>query len=324
LSHEQDPFNVDINFEKEQPMTQVAVIDLGPNNIGTFGPAPGTPEIECIKKAETSCDEKYNRPATNRYICVDGRLTVQETAVLEAGDSPEKADPQIAGGIAVSETAASYMDTVSTHAKQSLVVAGKTRSAVEDGIKVTVHGDQKKGKAGCKALADIRTSLHFNAENADIVAPKAWAVSQALGLDQWINEDDITSSVLDGKRAADNDELWDVTPEEASDIMVANGAEYLVCVGDHQEESLRIDITEGAFSKVDHARDNSTPDHQAQAFSASMGKYKKDRFARTLKHGGTERDAALEVMRVILFNADMSKILINENTKVGLVLPTQN
>lgn len=300
-------------------MTQTAVIDLGPGNIGTFGPASATPVAECAKIAETACDPKYNKPATRRYVCVDGRLFEEEAEMLAAGISPEEVDPQLAGGKVLSEVAASYMDDLSTHRPESQVVAEKTRQDVEDGFPPTVHGDEAKDEEGCAANVRKRECLKFNAENADVVAPLTMTIVKTAGVDHLVNEDDIAQSIVNGKVAADNDGNWDVSAKEIVEIMVANGAQYIKCVNSH-EEAERVDFTENGFSKVDYARENSTDSKTAMVFSASLGKYLKDCFEQTLQRGGTERDAALKFMRVVLFNAGMSKILQPENSKVGLVL----
>lgn len=106
-------------------MTQTQVIDLGKNNIGVFGPAAGTPEEVCVREAELACSPEYSKPATRRYVCVDGRLFEDEARLLEAGISPEEVDPQLAGGKVLSEVTASYMDDPATHRPESVIVAEK-------------------------------------------------------------------------------------------------------------------------------------------------------------------------------------------------------
>lgn len=143
-------------------------------------------------------------------------------------------------------------------------------------------------------------------------------IVKTAGIDHLVDEDDIATSIMNGKVAADNEANWDVAPKEIVEIMVANGAEYIKCVGNHAEKAERVDFTENGFSKVDYARATS-----GMVFSASLGKYLKDCFEQTIKRGGTERDAALKFMRVVLFNVGMSKILQPESSRVGLVLPTE-
>lgn len=319
-----DPSNSG-NFSNDQgeAMTQTAVIDLGPGNVGAFGPAPGTPEEECVRLAETACDDAYNKPATMRYICVDGRFLVEEKEQFEAGLRPESVDKQLAGGKVISESAAGFMDDPSTHKPQSVVLAESTKRDVEDGFIITVHGDDVKDEEGCAAHVREAEVLTFNAENADIVAPVTWTVAQALEIDHLVSQDDIAVSIMNGQQAADNKALWDVTAKEAVAIMKANGAQYVKCVGSHKELGERVDFTEGGFDKVGYGLDHSTDTDIAMVFSASLGAYKKDCFEQTLKHGGTERDAALKLMRVALFNIGASKVLMPENAKVGLVLPAR-
>ncbi|MEK7600112.1 MAG: hypothetical protein AAB462_03710 [Patescibacteria group bacterium] len=301
---------------------QVAVTDLGPRNKGTFGPHAGIAEADCVAIAEAAASEAYTREPTNRWRCVDGRQSPEE--VQGAGRVGEAyADPQIAGSIPVSETAAAFMDEPTSHKPHSQNLADKTRQAIEDGLEVIVHGDDANHKAGCKANVDVRNALLFNAENSDVVVPKVWEISKALGLQHWIDEDDVTKSVVSGAVAAKNDSLWDVTPEQAVDIMVANGAEYEELVDVHSEMTERVDITPTTFDKTSFIQDHSTPASKVQAFAASLGCYKQEAFRRAAIHGQHEREAALQTMRVVLFNAGLSKTLITEGTKVGLVVPAQ-
>lgn len=306
---------------QEQGMQRTVVTDLGPRNAGSFGPSPDLDEDARVALAEQACAEKYSVPATKRYICVDGRLSDEELDLMISGESITEADPQLAGGIVISEDAADRMDPAKEQVPQSMAIALKTQEAILDGIEVTVHGDEN-GKAGCRANVDERKALRFNAENADIVTPKVWAVSELLGLDRFIEQDDIAQSIVAGQAASEDDKIWDTTPEDRVQIIMDNGGTYIMLRGKHAECALRVDTTESAFAKAAYVRDHSTPEEQAQAFAASVGKYNKDAFERAGMHGRTEREAALQVMRVVLFNVGMSKMLLNEAAKAGLITET--
>lgn len=303
---------------REQGMQRTVVTDLGPRNAGSFGPSPDLHEEARMALAEQACAEKYSVPATNRYICVDGRLSDEESERMVSGEPIIEADPQLAGGIVISEDAADRMDPAKEQLPQSATIALITQQAILDGIEVTVHGDEN-GQSGCRANVDERNALRFNAENADIVTPKVWTVSELLGLDRYIQQDDIAQSIVTGQAAAEDDKLWDTNAEDRVRIIVDNGGTYITLRGTHAECALRIDATESAFAKAAYVRDHSTPSGQAQAFAASIGKYSKDAFERAAMHGRPEREAALQVMRVVLFNVGMSKMLLNEVAKAGVI-----
>lgn len=289
---------------QKQGMQQTVVTDLGPRNTGSFGPSPDLDEDARMALAEEACAEKYSVSATNRYICVDGRLSDEESVLMVSGESITEADPQLAGGIVISEDAADRMNPAKEQLPQSIAIALKTQELILDGIEVTVHGDEN-GQSGCRANVDERKALRFNAENADIVTPKVWAVSELLGLHNYIEQDDIVQSIIAGQAAADEDKLWDTSPEERVQFIIDNGGTYIMLRGIHAECALRVDTTESAFAKAAYVRDHSTPDKQAQAFAASIGKYNKDSFERAGMHGRPPREAALQVMRVVLFNVGM-------------------
>ncbi len=295
----------------------VVITDLGPDNVGIFGPSGQTNEV-CEAYAQAAASPEYSRRPQG-WRCVDGRPSGDDLQAIEQGLDAETAASQIAGSLPVSETAAGYMDDPSKHLPHSEMLAEDTFNAIQDGEEILVHGDESLGKAGCKANADTRSALRFNAANADIVIPKVWSIVQLMGLDKHIEEDDLMKSVLNGKKAADNDELWNVTPEGAVDVMVANGAQYEELVGAHHEHAERIDLTDEAFDKAAFIRDQSTAEGQVQAFAASFGGYAKMAFRRAQMHGETERSAALKISRVMLFNTGLSKMLLNEDARVGVV-----
>jgi hypothetical protein len=311
LFGEQTVMNKDIRV----PL-QIVITSLGEGNVGSLGPNDLTTE-QRQQVINDLAHPEYSVTASNRWICVDGRLCQAE---LEAVDSTsEIADPQTSGGKVLSDMAARLMGDPEDHKLVSQLATILTRENIEDNIRVTVHGDTTKHKEGCKANASMREALSFNAENADIVAPIAWSVGRALGLNEWLQEDDVVTSIVNGKTAAEHTETWDVSAVEIRDIIVANGGEYIELEADHNEKAIRIDTTVGAFAKAKYVRDHSNVEQIIQSFSASLGCYKKVTFEIAQKRGLTEREAALQTLRVILFNLGLSKILSNEEMPVCVV-----
>lgn len=299
-------------------MLELTVIDLGPNNTGTFGPDDLNPALK-QQVIQDLAKPEYSKPASNTWICVDGRSSAREIARAQPG-AVHEADNQIAGSKPISETAADMMTEPSEQRPVSVGLAENTKAAVANGDVIIVHGDDHNHENGCAANRFMRPVLLFSAENADVIAPKVWAVAEAMGLDKFVTKDDVTQSILNGKQAADKEELWDVTPKEAVEIMVANGAEYEEYQGPHFEATERISLVEDeAFDKTGYAIDHSTPDRPIQAFAASVGKYVKDTFERAEKSGQSEREAALKSLRVAIYNVGLSKMLITELTQIGLI-----
>lgn len=293
-------------------------VDLGPNTVGTFAPTPGLPDEMLNTALSDIGDQKYSKTASRRWICVDGRLTQSQIDDgLEHG--VETADPAIPGGIVVSETGAVYMRDLTSHKPRSQVTADVTRDAVEDDLTVVVHGDNVRAEAGCRANVDLRGALRFAAENADIIAPLSWTLLGALNLQSKTSQDDISQAIINGKQAADNDGLWDVTASEVAAIAVDNGAEYEELVGSHVEVVERVDVTTQAFDKVGFMHDHSNDEYIVNALSASLGAYAAECFRRAELRGETERDAAMQVLRVTSLSVAMSKMLMHEDTAVVLV-----
>jgi len=304
--------------EAMKPTLVLERTSLGPQNIGPFGPegriAPG--EYEDV--VTDLGDERYSVPATNRVICMDDRLKRGEKEQAEQHEVHE-ADSQLGGSIPASETAAHYMDSSSAHHPVSFMYASTTREASDDGLVVVVHGDTTNGKGGCAANVKLREVLRFSAENSDIVAPLVWGSCIEMGLDEHISREDVHQSILTGEESANDDSLWDVTPEQRIDIAVANGAEYEEYEGEHYAVATRIDRTDRAFAKAKYVIDHSKGGTMVSALSVSMGKYKQVAFERATMHGRSERDAALQVMRVMTFNLAANKMLTTEKTEAAVV-----
>lgn len=301
---------ISMNFNGEETMQRTALTvlvatDFGPNNKGTVG----EPLDETRQQQLTAdvANEKYTWPRSKRWICVDRRLV----AGAQAGEA--EADPQTAGGIVLTDTAADMMQDDQA-APLSELVARNTRAAAVDELEPVVHGDTHGGKAGCGANKTLRATLRSNAENIEHVTPLAWASSKLLGLDEWLREEDVTQSILAGQASADNESIWDATPEQVADIIVENGGSYEELEGDHDEAVTRVDFTENSFDKVRFAKDHEFPDGTTiGAFSASLGAYKAETFRRAAAHGQTRQEAALQVMRGVLFNIGVCKELSNEH-----------
>ena len=308
----------EVGGEQMRAALVVNVTTLGPRNIGSFGPGGRIDPLEQEQIIEALGSEAYSMPASNTWKCIDDRCSAAELERAATGDEDE-ADPQIAGSIPTTDTATHYMSDPEEHRPVSVMYATTTREAIADGSRIVMHGDTKNGKAGCAANVNLRDILRFAAENSDILVPQTWEACCQMGLDRYITQDDVLLSVINGKKAADNDALWDATPEERVDIAIANGAEYEEYEGDHSVATDREDRTVGAFAKARFMLDHSSDGRIISAFSTSIGKYKEDAFRRASEHGQSPRDAALKVMRAKLFNRAARKVLTTEDTEVGVV-----
>lgn len=298
--------------------TIVAVTDLGPNNRGQISASDLTQELK-EQLAQDVASPEYRKKPTNCFRCVDGRLP--EGGLVK---DPESADPQGAGGESVFQTAIDFMMPDGTSKPLSARVAENTKYAISRNRQVKIHGDTHKRKGGCGANVQLRNTLHANAENMDIVAPKAWAFMEATGLDSFLEQDDVTQTIVHGKTSADNDSLWDATPEQVVDIAVENGATYEELIEEHREKLIVADISEYAFDEEAFMRDHPDPNDPSkslEAFIASIGVYKRMAFEDAAARGQTERDAALRVLGFVLFNIGVPKELTAEEQGNGEALP---
>jgi hypothetical protein len=296
----------------------LAVTDLGANNKGTI--SAGDVDAETMRGLiEDLAKPEYRKKPTNRFRCVDGRLP-------EGGLQPEsdEADPQGAGGESVFEPMIDYMLEPKSTVRLSSKVAKHTKRAIGHSRRVVIHGDTHKNKAGCGANAMKRDVLVANAENADIVAPKAWSICEAVGISSLLEQDDITRAILIGKENADNDKLWDITPEQHVDTAFENGAEYEELTEDHAEKTINVDVSGYAFDEEAYMRDHPNPNKPGlsyEVFVASVGVYKNVAFEDAEKEGRSQRDAALRVLGFILFNIGVPKELTAEEQGNGEALP---
>lgn len=284
------------------PPQLIAVTDLGPNNLGKINCAELSSE-QRQSEIDRVCAAEAHRKPTNRFRCVDGRRPA------EGINAPEGyTDPQIAGGVAITETAADMMVETRQHLSKGGLIALNTREAISDGLEVVVHGDTHNGKAGCGANVLIQPTLAYNADNAEVIVPTAWYLGEQLGLDKLLREQDISWLIDNGRRNANIDSLWDVTPDETVDIALNNGAQYEELVKDHNEKAIVVETSGSATDAPD-------------AFVASLGAYKEKLFERKQEKGKDERETALRMMAVILFNVGVPKQLTAEEKGHGEALP---
>ena len=300
------------HYHTAEAVVPTTIIDLGTENRGAFGP---TPETNTETLYADAARAEYHQPATDTWICVDGRGDA---------DAPEtnEADPQTPGSLPITNTAADFMDSRKVGAvRLSESVAVNTRRAIAHGKTVVVHGAVGHGgKAGCAANAKMRDTLAYGAANVDVVAPTVWAVGEAFGLDRWITVDDVTESITAGGHAAESDDMWDVTPEEAIDIAVENGAQYAALPGDHNERLVGLEMDEDrAFNNRKFAQDH--PDEhgqEQQAFGVALAKYVHETFAERIADGYTPRDAALHVARAVAYTTMLTKNIVNQDMRAML------
>lgn len=305
-----DEYQMQVMEEQRTMPVIVAVTGLGPNNKGAIGPED-IPTDTRERLQQDVARPEYVRRATRRFRCVDGRLCESGTQHME-----DEADPQIAGGMAITDTVVQYMVAQDPEPLAQLV-ATTTRAAVADGYPVVVHGDAHAGKAGCGANKNLREILRSNTANVDIVAPVAWSLTQQLGIDAWLEPEDASRLIVSGSLQANNDALWNATPEQVTDIIIANGGTYEELAGDHNEKLLRVDTTPDSFDEAGFMTDHDG----IQAFNASLGAYKNATFERTLRRGGTEHEAAREVLAGIIWHIGVAKQLGSPELPAVIVAP---
>lgn len=293
---------------------QVLTTNLGENNVGPYGPA----DIDSHKQAqiiEANANAEYRRPASNRYICVDGRSTQVEHE--EADMDHSEYDPQMAGGEGVLETV-KYLMTTNDPQPLSVVVPEGVKRVIENGRRVTVHGANGKLDA-CAANAEMRNVLRENSANMDIVVPIAFSVNEGLGIAEFVSAQQLAEMVVTGNRAADKDTVWDLDAIGVTNAIKDAGGEYLDYVGDHHEKAIRADLQEGAIKKAKLTKDLSDELKTVQQFIASLGQYKKDIFEQFAKNGQSEAEAAADVAKAVLYTIGISKHLSAKEMPVHLV-----
>lgn len=299
----------------------LVVTDLGEHNRGTISAERLQGEAREQFIGDVGKPE-YHKLPTKRFVCVDMRLP-------EGGrDVPEGyADPQIAGGPAITETAIDMMVEPDQQLPQSQLIVKNTSQVLGAGYRVVMHGDSHKHKNGCGANVNDRETLQDNGKNVDIIAPKAWLLSQELGLDEYINEDDIVDLIANGSHNAKNDELFDVTPEQKVDLVTSTSVgdkhgEYEELQDHHNEHLIAAEVGDMVFDQEGFMHDHVAPDGvELGAFAVAFGAYRDMEFDKTRQLGGDEREAALRTAAAIIFNLGLPKELIAEETNKGETLP---
>lgn len=307
--------DAEVNYE-EMPMAAViATTDLGPNNKGTCGPDSIDDDLRTTLDAKIGNPEYHRIAYVRRWHCVDGRVKA-DTETIPEGEYPA----QIAGSVPVSETAAEFMTNPTPNAL-SITVAAKTDEAIADGIEPYVHGDSHHGKEGCGANKKMRDTLRSNAENVDIVVPRAMALAEAVGLtSKGVTSDMAVELVVAGGAIAENDEIWDVTPEQVIDIMVEHGATYEELEGSHSEQRVVVDTTDhGTFDGTKFAEDHTHENGEDEVFVATLGAYVKQKFERNQARGIDDYETAKQCLAVILFNVGVPKEIGNDNLEVAIL-----
>jgi len=290
------------------------VTDLGPNNNGDFGPTDATNKAELYQKA---AKDSYHRPATNHWICVDGRGVEDEKTELNGG-----VDPQIPGSLPITDTAADLLDPKNVgKLKLSERIAENTTSAIKRGKTVGMHGDVVLGKNGCAANAKMRSTLSYAADNINDIVLTVWSLVEAYGLVKLgVTQDDVVESILAGGKAAKDDATWDATPEEVTGIALQHGATFATVVGDHKERMVGIEMdAKNAFDNRTFAADH--PDvhgKEQQAFAVALGKYIHDTVAERIGGGEDPRDAGLHTMRAIIYTIALTKNITNSRMEALL------
>ena len=297
-----------------QPVTLLDVVDLGPNSLGTIGPEESADSEEYNRHVSREVAKpEYVKPPNSLWACIDGRCR----KLTGHQDDSLTANPQTAGSIALTDTSVYFM-LEDKPKSLSTVLAASTRLAIDDGCRVMVHGGHDK--SDCAANIRQNQSLLYNAENIDVVVALAWNLGRQLGLNEHMTIEDVNRLVITGAKAASDDALWDLSPEEKVDIQLANGAKYVDLIGDHGEKVVRFDFSDMAYDEnafvADHRNDRIL---NLMAFNVSAGHLMKEYYRRAKLHGQTVEEAASRTMAAILYNIGVAKLICNGKMPVALV-----
>ena len=317
MSHEA-PGLINNGENRVQTEPRVVLVTLmGEGNHGTIGPVGDPEEVASASEElaqEVACPE-YAKAPTNRWVCVDGRVT---GAKMEQTDN-ETADPQTAGGLPITELSVEYMLNKAPD-PVSIFLAEATKKTIANGQEAIVHGDTHVHKTGCGCNKEQQNILRANAANIDVVVPIGWVFAEQLELTSYLKVEDLNDIVATGGAAAENDALWDVTPEEKVDIIVKNGGKYEELIGKHTEETTRVGVDESAFDAAAFIRDHPKADGDAiRVFSATLGLLKKYYFDIAEKNGTSLHDAARQTMAAVFHNLGTAKYLSNKNMPAAVI-----
>lgn len=299
------------------------VTTLGAGNEGNISAADVTPEYREHLVREVSRETYYKQP-TRRWVCMDGRGAEDGLDTI----AEDQANPQIAGGIAVTGVGARYLLNPDETLPADELLAEETRVAVAKGLEVEVHGDDHAGKAGCGALKMLLNGgAYYNvAKNRNVVKLTAWALLKATGSIQKLDEADLDTLLDNAAKAAGSEALLQVTPEQGSDAIVAAGGTYRELTGKHNEKTAAVIVRPGlAFDRQTFVADRSTEVAEAQSpaesFAIALGEYGATIREQFTEQGKTLREIELHLAAATIFNLGVSKVLTAEEQGHGEALP---
>lgn len=279
---------------------QVDLVSLGEGSNGRIGLSGLTPEQIAQVRSDIG---GYEIEPNDVWGCVDGRL-------------PATAEKQVAGGLVITDAAAKLMSELPEGTTLSDLIGSEAEADRAAGLNITVHGDTHAGRAGCGANKLMRQVLLSNRANAAVVAPLAWSVMKLLDVDKYLRPENVSEAITIGGQHADNDRVWDVTPEDVTDLIEAHGGKYVTLEGEHTEAIVRVGLGHGGFDKARFVQDH----NGVSAFALSLRDYADVTFER---YGDDSPAAALHLLRATLFNLGVCKELGDSSLELAVVQPAQ-
>lgn len=267
------------------------VDDLGPDNLGSFGPKT-TEEAAAVHNI---CKPEYIQPPTLETRCMDDRLEVPSV--------------QLPGSLLTTEVAADYMDGSSGIRPLSEMIKLKTAAILRRGRPVIIHQD-------CAAIKLQRTALAYIGANESNLLPRAWQRLRLMELTDHLTRDDLRSAAqLAGERVA-RDDLWDIDPEAVLAAAASRGAEVESFEGEHKAAGSRTDLSGQIFDNGAFRRDHKSADGAPLGMlSITLGAY-----ANQLREDGFgEPEVARKVMQATLFTLGLQKLAMSETARDHLV-----
>lgn len=286
-------------------MSTIISTNLGAHNTGTFGPTR-TDERQMQLVQSINQDPQFTAAPSCRYICIDGRSSRAEGQT----NTLEHADPQVPGGLAVLGGAAAYM--CGFRGKHIENVTQQTTLWTKAGYTVTVHG-ANGNQAGCAANADMRSVLANNAAHPERVIAPTQALLELAGMSA--TERTLRDLVMTGGQATKNEAFWGASAEDVAAAIVAAGGEYVDLLGEHREQSIRIDLAPVAARKV--ALTNALSDEtEVQQFNVSLGQYAADYAEVASAQAMSANDQSRHLAAAVLYTVGLAKSLSNAHMPV--------
>jgi hypothetical protein len=262
------------------PLLEHEVAYLGELNVGSFGPNGSSAEENQVIAEAAAMDlsrPEYDVEASRTWDCVDGRGSEEELqtaeSAMEVGETPEEANPQTAGGLAVTDASAEYM--LNDRPKPiDQTLGDATETAAENGQAVIVHGDNDHGEEGCKALKEQDKILTHGAANVDVFTPIVWQYGAKYGINTRTSDiEDVSDMYAMGGRNAADPELWKSSIVDRVAAIKAAGGTYKELLGEHNERGVRVKTGRGAFAKPTYMLDHANPvtGELDSALSATFG-----------------------------------------------------